>query len=79
MSSGDNLMHRGQGMMNFNPWMIWIPILLVALIGLAIYMIYKNNRKNLTSLDVLNRRYARGELSEEDYLRMKDQIKDSHK
>lgn len=77
MGSRGNLMHRGQEMMNFNLFLFWIPIILLALIGLSIFMIYKNRREKPSSVDILNRRYALGELSEEEYLRMKEQIKHS--
>ncbi len=64
-----------------------IPILLVGLIILALYMIFKKrpneqerrpNQENPTqsALEILNKRYAMGEINEEEFKRMKKNLLD---
>lgn len=57
-------------------WLYWI-----AIIGLAIYLILKinnqNNKLNSTKdspLDILKKRYAKGEISEKEFKEMKNNL-----
>jgi len=60
---------------------LWpIPVVLVFLIGLSMIMIAKNNRQKKrpiesSSLEILNERYASGEITEEEYNQKKSQLK----
>ncbi|MFH1528099.1 MAG: SHOCT domain-containing protein [Bacteroidota bacterium] len=68
----------GFGMMGFG-WIIWLII-----IGTIAYLIYKvSNQKqseifkqnlNESALDILNKRYARGEISKEEFDRIKKDL-----
>lgn len=78
-------MHRGYLFNGYgNMFWTWlIPLILLVLIGIAVYMIYKNNKtskqithsggdqKNSRALEILDERYAKGEIDEEEYKRMK--------
>lgn len=81
-------MHRGY-MFNGYGNMFWgwlIPIVLLVLIAIAVYMIFKNNKtgeqisKNgnthstSRALDILAERYAKGEIDEAEYRRMKNNL-----
>jgi putative membrane protein len=49
-----------------------IPIIIIAIVVFAIYKLFQNNNtKNIgtrdNSLDILNERFARGEINEEEY------------
>ena len=62
---------------------IWILIIL-ALVYLAIKLFRalnseqtKQNRDNFDSFEILKMRYARGEISQEDYLTMKETLRQS--
>ena len=63
------------------------PILLVGLIGFALYMIFKkspheqerrtsNGNPTQSALEILNKRYAMGEINEEEFKRMKKNLLD---
>ncbi|MCJ7773751.1 MAG: SHOCT domain-containing protein [Desulfobacterales bacterium] len=56
---------------------VWIVILLV--IGYSIYYFIKNkdisNGANETPLDILKKRYAKGEITKEEYEQMKEDLK----
>ena len=79
-------MHRGFRNMPFDMygggWFGWlIPIVLIGIVILAVYMIVKNNRNNNQkasnrALDILNERFAKGEIDEEEYNRRRDHLKD---
>ena len=63
--------------------LIWVLIIL-ALFYLAMKLFRalnleqtRQNRDNLDSFEILKMRYARGEISHEDYLTMKDTLKQS--
>jgi putative membrane protein len=63
--------------------LIWVLIIL-ALVYLGIKLFralssekIKQNRDNLDSFEILKMRYARGEISHEDYLTMKETLKQS--
>lgn len=69
------------GFWNGFSWiMMIIPILLIGVIIFAVYKLIQHSRdgyevqKGNDPLATLNRRYANGELSDEDYLRMKKNI-----
>lgn len=82
-------MHRGY-LFNGYGNMFWgwlIPLVLLVLIAIAVYMIFKNNktgeqisqgRSNQSSsraLEILDERYAKGEIDEEEYNRRKSVLK----
>lgn len=73
-------MHRRFGNMPFGMGGSWIiPLILVVLIAIAVYMIVNNkkdhNRTGSNSaLDILNERYAKGEIDDEEYNRRKNNI-----
>jgi len=63
--------------------LIWVLIIL-ALVYLAVKLFRalnteqrKQNRDNFDSFEILKMRYARGEISHEDYLTMKETLKQS--
>ncbi|SEK17617.1 putative membrane protein [Carnobacterium iners] len=59
--------------------MFLIPLVILLVVGLSIYMINKNNNENRgdkeTALDILDKRYANGEIDEEEYLKKKKILK----
>lgn len=76
-------MHPNAG--HFGAWLF--PLLFIFLIGLALHMILKNNRekdspfgkegeKNSTesALNILNERYAKGEIDQEEYQQIKKDL-----
>jgi putative membrane protein len=71
---GGGMMGRSMMGLGFGGILIWIVI--IAAIGIAVYFIVKSRRSNGTSsgetpLDTVKKRYARGEISREEY----DQIR----
>lgn len=73
-------MHRGFRNMSFSMTSMWIiPIILIVIIAIAVYMIAKNKREkdnpeNNSALNILNERFAKGEIDEEEYTEMKKNI-----
>ena len=63
--------------------LIWVlSILALVYLGIKLFRALssekiKQNRDNLDSFEILKMRYARGEISHEDYLTMKDTLKQS--
>lgn len=57
---------------------ILIPLLLVALIVIAVFKIFKSDtsgkKMESEALEILKQRYAKGEISEEEYLQKKKNI-----
>jgi putative membrane protein len=60
-----------------------IPLILIGLIIYAVYRLSQSNHKNYSNqrgasdaLDILNKRYANGEISEEEYTKKKNVLKD---
>ena len=70
-------MHYNLNGIFFNMVIVWlIPITLLLVIALSIYMVNRNKKTkyqptNSTSLKILNERFAKGEINEEEYMRMK--------
>lgn len=60
---------------------LWlIPIIFFLIIGVSIYMIRKNNKnsnkiKNSRALEILDERFANGEIDEEEYKKKKDHLR----
>lgn len=52
---------------------LWVMLLLMT--GLGIYYFINNIEKSKTPLEVLNKRYAGGRMTKEEYERMKTDIK----
>jgi putative membrane protein len=71
-------------------WHLWVfplfmPIFWIVMIGLCLYFIFGRNRSNRTwvtgrgiegetALDILKKRYARGEINKDEFERMKRDI-----
>ena len=54
---------------------IWIiPLILIVIIGISIYMIVKNKRGKSPALEILNERFAKGEINEEEYIKKKENL-----
>ncbi|MGB3160878.1 MAG: SHOCT domain-containing protein [Carnobacterium sp.] len=73
-------MHNRFDYMGQNMSLSWlIPLVVLLVIALSIYMINKNNNDNKTNkesaLDILDKRYANGEIDEEEYLKKKKILK----
>jgi putative membrane protein len=73
-------MHNRFDYMGPNMFLMWlIPLVILLVIGFSIYRINKNNDENRgnkeTALDILDKRYANGEINEEEYLKKKKIIK----
>ncbi len=75
-------MYRGFGNMLSSMLIVWmIPIVLIVIIIIGVIMI-ANNKQNHTknrpnpALDILNERFAKGEIDEEEYLKKKKVIGD---
>ncbi len=67
------------GMMGFGWMFMWLPIvvliiLLAALLGKGSTCM-SHSKHEESAIETLNKRYARGEISREEYLRMKSEIK----
>lgn len=64
-------------------FIVWfIPITLLIIIVFSTYMIIRNKKSSLPieseySLNILNERFAKGEISEEEYIKKKDMIRSS--
>ena len=72
------------------PWHLWVfplfmPIFWIVMIGLCLYFIFGRNRSNRTwvtgrgiegetALDILKKRYARGEINKDEFEQMKRDI-----
>jgi putative membrane protein len=68
----------GFGVMMWYGWIFWIII-----IGIVVYLIVKlanrsssgsNNQSNDTPMDILKKRYARGEISKEEFENIKKDL-----
>ena len=78
-------MHRGYLINGYGNmfWMWIVPLVLLVLIAIAVYMILKNNKtddqisqgrsshSSSRGLEILDVRYAKGEIDEEEYKKMK--------
>jgi putative membrane protein len=73
-------MYYGFQEMLSNMLIVWlIPIVLLLIIGISLFMIRKNNKENSkesnsSALEILNERYAKGEIDEEEYNRKKNNL-----
>lgn len=74
-------MCRGFNMVSQGMWYMWIvPVILILIIGYAIYNIVKNqkgkidNRSDL-ALEILNERFAKGEIEEAEYETKKNNLR----
>lgn len=71
---------RGYGMMNTGYGNVFIWIIFLILIAVIIYLIVQTRTKRITAplgetpLDILSRRYAKGEITKDDFERMKKDI-----
>ncbi|MFA5259357.1 MAG: SHOCT domain-containing protein [Candidatus Pacearchaeota archaeon] len=70
MPMGQYLAHA-TGMYGYG-WLFEILILIVFFI--IVYWIVKSSQKNESASDILNRRYAKGEISKKQYLELKKEI-----
>lgn len=71
------MMHYGYGMMG--GYGIIIPIILIGLIIYAVIKLTQSSQKNHSNskaLDILNERYANGEITEEEYKLKKKTLRD---
>jgi putative membrane protein len=74
--------YRGPGMMHFGFGGIFMWVLLVVIIGLVVYLIVRNQKKvssgahheSVTPLDIVKKRYARGEISKEEFEQLKKDL-----
>jgi putative membrane protein len=59
-------------------FLMLIPILLLGAILIALYKLFQGSNRNIDSksesLEILNKRYANGEISEEEYTKKKKDI-----
>jgi putative membrane protein len=64
---------------NFGPWIIAAMILKLVIFVAIVFIVYKIIRKHnfhsISAINVLNERYAKGEIEEEDYLKRKEVLK----
>lgn len=73
----------GYGMMGYGwSWIMMVGVFVIVVLGIIALFRYLQNSSNSSSqtlgnsaLDILNERYARGELSDEEYLKKKAEIK----
>jgi putative membrane protein len=72
MGSG---MHRG-GAGFFGLGFHGFGLLFWLLVVFFIVLVFTNGRRGEGAMDILNKRYARGEISREEYLRMKDEMEE---
>jgi putative membrane protein len=74
--------YGGYGMMGFGwGWLMMLGVLVLTILGVVALIRYlQNTSKNNTqpnysnALTILNERYVKGEISEEEYIKMKSQI-----
>lgn len=73
----------GMGMMGFGwGFMFLIPLAFLVLVGIGVYYLFKELTKSKESfrnspkrtLEILNERYAKGDITRDQYLRMKEEL-----
>jgi putative membrane protein len=60
----------GSGMMGYGSWILWVLTLIPVIIGLAVliwYLWQGGKREKESALEILKKRYARGEISKEEF------------
>ena len=72
-------MHNQMRTMPINTMFFWVITIVLVLIAVSIYMIMKNNKNSRepsddTPIKILDTRFAKGEISEEEYIKMKNLI-----
>jgi len=75
LSKKKGMMNGMSGMMGWGMW--FIPLLIIVLITVLVISLYKNNSisaKNETPLEILKKRYAKGEITNEQFEKMKNNI-----
>lgn len=77
--AGQGMNHVGRGMNGMGiatPWIIGavVAVLLVAIIVLVVYNIKKKGTTNNQAQETLKMRFVNGEISQEEYQKMKDII-----
>ncbi|MGQ9515027.1 MAG: SHOCT domain-containing protein [Thermoproteota archaeon] len=72
----------GRGMIYFGrgPAILFGLLVAIALIALGAYLFFSGSRESIVqpksrAIEILNERYARGEITREDYLRMKEELR----
>jgi len=54
-------------------WIFWL-LVLVALVFAINILLNRGARKSESPMDILQRRYARGEIDEEEFIRRRDEL-----
>ncbi|WP_147565075.1 SHOCT domain-containing protein [Clostridium tyrobutyricum] len=75
------MMGYGYGMMGYGwGWLMMIGVVILSILGIIALFNYirnsarNNNSSNNNALSILNERYARGEITEEEYNKKKPQL-----
>jgi putative membrane protein len=69
--------HFGMGWGGGGIWMIllWlVPVLLLLFVALGYFRSDRNHRNDRSALDILDERYARGEIDREEYLKRRQDL-----
>lgn len=77
MQRGFNGMYGVGRFGGFAPWMVLVAaiikiVILVVIIFIAYTIIKKHNFSSFSAIKILNERYAKGEIGEEEYLKKKE-------
>jgi len=59
--------------MGFHPYGWVFQLLILIAVGLIIYWVVKGNKKE-SALDIVKKRYAKGEISEKEFLKIKKEL-----
>lgn len=81
--SGDSAAYMGSGMNSMHFWgaglIMWIPLIVLAV--LLIYLVFQSSKSNgsnrthqETPLDILKKRYARGDITKEQFEQIKKDL-----